>query len=295
MDIIKKHSLYLDIHRAIEHSIDSVRNMHEPDYIAALVTKLPRQLSSILQQYYPHNKFRVGGCFIHQKPLARFFTSSSSNKKAPEIGDLLIVYKEISHTGNIYHNALILQAKKADNIYYSPVSHNDSHQLRLYREWPKFKYERAGILNGTVRSISPKTFTPGAQYLLISEGNLHPCTIYGCTFWCAIPNDILVASKSLALELIDFIEFQTGRPFVPRKGNIDQWSKMIWDLLGITSNTVFNRRKAGFKLFNRSAGDFISFLLDHGEYVEVNHNLDDNNSGGISVLVIERDNSERNN
>lgn len=299
MNLKIKYKLYSDILVAIERSIDSVRNMQEPDYVAALVTKLPGQLSQLLQNYFPGNNFRVGGCFIHQKPLAKFFKPDPSNPKSPEIGDLLIVYKEINPTGTTYHNALLLQAKKTSNIYNTPISLTDTHQLRLYKEWPKFKYERAGVMNGTVRSISPKTITPGAQYLLINEVNQSYPFLFS-TFWCAKPNDVLVASNSLAHKLIDLIEFQTGRPFAPRKGNIDQWSKMIWDLLKISSNAVFNRRNAGFKSCNRTSGDIvrtsgdiINMLIDSVDYKQ-NHNDFDDNSIGISVLIIERDNRERN-
>ena len=287
MDLITKYRLYLDIHSAIEDSINGIRNMHEPDYIAALVTNLPTRLSSILHHHIPGSQFRVGGCFIHQKPLARFCNANPANIKAPEIGDLLVVYKETTTSGNIY-NALILQAKKAHDIYNSPVSHGDTHQLRLYTEWPKFKYERAGILNGQIRSVNPKTITPGAQYLLINENNrnLHP--VPPCTLWCAKPDKVLVASNSLAHQLIDFIEFQTGKPFVSKSRNIDHWSKMIWDLLDISATAVFNRRRAGFNNFPRSAGETLNILA---HYTEENHANLENDSVGISILYIERDNS----
>lgn len=284
MDLITKHYLYLEIHYAIEYSINIARNKQEPDYIAALVTNLPTRLSSILHHHIPGTQFRVGGCFIHQKPLARFCNANPANIKAPEIGDLLVVYKETTTLGNIYYNALILQAKKVCDIYNSPVSHSDTHQLRLYTEWPKFKYERAGILNGQVRSVNPKTITPGAQYLLINKSNRNS----PCTLWCAKPDKVLVASNSLAHQLIDFIEFQTGKPFVSKSRNIDHWSKMIWDLLDISATAVFNRRNSGFNNYPRTAGDTLNILAN---YTEENHVNVDNDSVGISILYIERDDS----
>ena len=288
MDLITKRYLYLEIHHAIEDSINIARNKQEPDYIAALVTYLPTQLSSILHHHIPGTQFRVGGCFIHQKPLARFCNANPVNIKAPEIGDLLVVYKETTTSGNIYYNALILQAKKAHDIYNSPVSHSDTHQLRLYTEWPKFKYERAGALNGLVRGVNPKTITPGAQYLLINESNRNWHPVSPCTLLCAKPDNVLVASNSLVHQLINFIEFQTGKPFVSKSRNIDHWSKMIWDLLDISATAVFNRRNSGFNNYPRTAGDILNILAN---YTEENHVNVDNDSVGISILYIERDDS----
>lgn len=287
MNFITRYMLYEDIHYAIEDSICRDRSRQEPDYIADLVKNLPCKLSSILKQYFHSAKFRIGGCYIHQKPLARFIKPTSSNNKASEIGDLLVVYREINPNGTEFYNALLLQAKKTDNVFCTPIKYNDEHQLRLYREWPKFKYERAGALNGKIRSITPKTITPGAQYLLINESQSSSLGHCSTTFWCAIPDDILFASRSFAWQLIDLIEFQTGKPFVPRKGNIDQWSTMIWDLISISKETVFNRCSAGYIKSPRTSGDFIELLLNHGGYLEIN-----DNSSGISMLIIERDNSE---
>lgn len=300
MDYYIRKRLMPKFFRAIEKSVANVHNMQEPDYIAALVTNLPEKLSDILNDVIPNSKFRVGGCFIHQKPLASFLDSSLHKMKDPEIGDLLIVYKEIKPDGHFLYNALILQAKKAKNIYNTPISKNDYHQLILYSEWPRFQYKRAGILNGTVRSISPKTITPGAQYLLIDEEYDYPFSMPPCTFWCAMPSNTLIASTPLAQHLVDLLDFQTGKPFVPRKGNIDQWSKMIWDLLSITACAEFNRRKAGYVSSPRATGEMISMLTDtvdfnpyrsyrsYFRYDDIN--AFDENYVGLSLIMIERDN-----
>ena len=93
------------------------------------------------------------------KAYCRILQSDYINKK-PEMGDLLLIYKEVNRKGNRY-NALLLQAKKTSNIYNSPVDPHDKHQLALYTQWPKFRYHRAGILNGQERSICPKTVSTG--------------------------------------------------------------------------------------------------------------------------------------
>ena len=91
MDWINKHQLYCKIHYAIETCITGLPSKHEPDYIAALVTSLPSQLSNVLGRQY-----NVGGCFIHQKPCAKFCNPALQHYKSPEIGDLPIVTKKIT-------------------------------------------------------------------------------------------------------------------------------------------------------------------------------------------------------
>ncbi|WP_042372116.1 hypothetical protein [Bacteroides neonati] len=281
-----KRNLYMNIHHIIEQSISGLKSKQEPDYIAALVTHLPVPLSSVLNKALPNLKFKVGGCFIHQKPLTTFCDPKLSTK-SPEIGDLLIIYKEIRSSGDVY-NALLLQAKKATNIYKAVVSKTDYHQLLLYTKWPKFEYARAGALNGRIRSIQPKSITPGAQYLLIDDSGRSfpsPCGI--TTFWCAMPDNILVANNSLALQIIKLLEFQTGRPFDKKNNSryLDHWSKMIWDLLNLSSVSCFNRRKAGYNNVSRQAGDAISLIINRNNDKCTEYQLPD--EGGISIICIE--------
>lgn len=280
-----KQDLYIDIHQAIEETISELKSTQEPDYIAALVTKLPAQLTIVLNKHLKYLKFQVGGYFIHQKPLAKFCDPNKYGSKKPEIGDLLIVYKEVRTDGDMY-NALLLQAKKSTNIYKTVVSNSDKHQLTLYTKWPNFEYHRAGSLNGEMRNIQPKSITPGAQYLLI-DNNHSP--LLDTTFWCAIPDNFLVANKSLALQIINLIEFQTGRPFGEKnKENIDHWSKMIWDLLSLSVNSIFNRRHAGYESISRQAGDLFSKLNNNNTEFTLS------NEEGISVIYIEGSLNESN-
>ena len=160
MDFNTKRHIWHDIHYAIEATARGLYHPKEPDYIASLVTKLPNDLIQILNSYIPNRLFKVGGCFIHQKPIVRFTSPQYAHLRRPELGDLLIVYKETKNNENRY-NALLLQAKKSNDVYYTPIHHNDQHQYILYTKWPKFEYHRAGRLNGISRSISPKSITPG--------------------------------------------------------------------------------------------------------------------------------------
>lgn len=282
MDFNTKWHIWQDLHNAIEATTIGLHQTQEPDYIASLVTKLPNDLIQILNSYIPNRQFNVGGCFIHQKPIVRFTSTQYANYRMPELGDLLIVYKETKNNEDRY-NALLLQAKKSNNVYYTPIHHNDQHQYILYTKWPKFEYRRAGRLNRKSRSISPKTITPGAQYLLIDEQHNAAHWHYPVTFWCAKADNPLEASNSLATAILQLIDFQTGRTFVAKGLNIDQWSRMIWDLLDISVQSVFNRRRNGFNNCPRSSGDIISFLTTP--------NNEDNLGGvegqGISIICIE--------
>lgn len=69
MNWIKKHQLYCDIHYAIETCITGLSSKQEPDYIAALVTRLPSKLSSILGRQY-----NVGGVSSTKNRVQNFAT-----------------------------------------------------------------------------------------------------------------------------------------------------------------------------------------------------------------------------
>ena len=288
MNLYLKHSLYFAVAKAIESSIQGLTSHQEPDLVASLVTNLPQKLSVVLPQYISGVRFNIGGCFIHQKPIVEFCNQTISTKK-PEAGDLLLIYKEVNRKGNRY-NALLLQAKKTSNIYNSPVDPQDKHQLALYTQWPKFRYHRAGTLNGQERSICPKTVSTGAQYLLIDENFATPNMPVHWTFWCATPDDVLSASHSLAFQIVDLIEFQTGRPFIEKKLYMDHWSKMIWDLIDISASACFNRRSAGYRNQPRMQGNILNLLNNGNDQLSEQFN-DDNI--GMSILYIEGDARER--
>ena len=221
--------------------------------------------------------FQVGGCFIHQKPLAKFIKAPYNNLKFPEIGDLLIVYKQTKNK-EVMFNALLMQAKKNNDPWGMTFIPANDHQLTLYTKWPIFKYQRAGLLNGQQRSVNPKTCTPGAQYLLIEENNL-PNYV---KFYTAPSSQIIQASRCFAFCLVDFIEFHTGKPFVEKKrGRIDDWSQMIWDLISISANSVFNRGKAGYTNVNRYQGDLLKCFIQN------NNDIPFDSEEGLSIIYIE--------
>lgn len=277
---VEKIKLYNEIEQAIHTSVPKSKPPHEPDYIALLVLDFARELGRILTKFH-RGYFRVGSCFIHQKPLAKFCDRTIASK-SPEIGDLLIVYKEI-HPDEVLYNALLLQAKKTDDIYRTHVPESDEHQLILYTQWPRFTYDRAGHLNGQPRNIIPKTITSGAQYLLIDEHESYHLCCPAPSFWCAMPQEYLVASNSLAMQIVKFLEFQVGRPFVGGSRR-DQWSQMIWDLLRISAASRFNRRRSGNINQPRSSDEIFDILSENYHQQE----MPNGREKGITVLCIQR-------
>lgn len=257
---------------------------HEPDYVAQLVTTLPGAMKNSLQQLLPARRIAVGGAFIHQKPLVRFIQPQFQGLRNPELGDLLIVCREQRAMGNVY-NALLLQAKCTDNVFRTTVP-ND-HQFILYSQWPAFEYVRAGHLNGVYRSVSSKTITQGAQYLLINKK--HPSEMLTATV--DIP---LEGTTCLPCALASVLAFDRGRTI--KKHTFDNWSNVIWDLLSISSSAVFNRRRAGFNNEPRWTGDntfhFLLSLGDNNDIPVIDGRDEEGKPTGFGVICVDLGASE---
>jgi len=283
MDINVRHQLALDMANTLL-GIAWPSSYQEPDYVAKLVATLPGVIKKSLHAQLPFRQFAVGGAFIHQKPLARFLRPPYLGMKNPELGDLLIVCREQRASGNVY-NALLLQAKCTDNVLRTSVPHD--HQFILYSQWPEFEYVRAGHLNGLRRSVSPKTITQGAQYLLIDKK--HPSEMFSATV--DIP---LEGTTCFPCALASVLAFDRGRTI--KKNTFDNWSNVIWDLLNVSSSAVFNRRKAGYNNEPRWSGDnAFNFLLSQREDNDIpifGGKDDEGKSTGFGVICVDLGASE---
>lgn len=230
MNIIQRHYLAHELTAAM-YGIKWPVGAQEPDYIATMVINLPGLIKDALNKILPGRQFAVGNAFIHQKPLAHF--TQRPCPVSPELGDMLVVCREKRASGVVY-NAILLQAKRVQNILHTEINKKDYHQFILYSEWPEFKYSRADALNGQVRNIFPKTITQGAQYLLINK--LSPNEMFTATV-----DNPLNGSKLFSRTLATIMSFDGGRTF-DAVNMQDDWSQMIVDLLRISMNSVFNRR-----------------------------------------------------
>ncbi len=278
MDINVRHRLAFDIDTAIQ-SISWPSTFQEPDYVAKLVMTLPGEIKKSLQALLPLQKIAVGGAFIHQKPLVKFIRPRYHSLKSPELGDLLIVCREQRVMGSVY-NALLLQAKCTDNVFRTTVPLD--HQFILYSQWPKFEYVRAGHLNGLRRSVSPKTITQGAQYLLINKS--HPSEMYTATV-----NIPLEGTTYLPCALASVLAFDRGRTIL--KNTSENFSKVIWDLLKICSSSVFNRRRAGYnnepKWSGSSAFNFILSQEERNEFPIMDVMNVEGEQSGFGVICVD--------
>lgn len=252
------------------------RNPQEPDFVAELVNRLPWYIYKTLRKYVPNYQYAISGIFCHQKPLA-----NHGGVKKPELGDILVVYIEENKYAVKKCNALLMQAKKVNKVPYI-VPNGETHQLKLYEEWPKFKLERAGALNGTEIDIQPKTLNSGAQYLLFQKPY-----IYEEMVCCAYPDKKLFTEKKLSDQIIDLMKFFTGRTFLFKQDSTcnDDWTKLIWDLIRISGVSIYNRRLIGRVGESRRAiyGD-VSLFDELNEKLHINEDSFDEEA--VSCLMI---------
>ena len=276
-----RHKLALEIDAAIS-SIIWPGFYQEPDYVAKLVTILPGVIKHTLLSLLPARQISVCSAFIHQKPLAKFLNPPFLGMKNPELGDLLVVCREFRASGNVY-NALLLQAKCTDDVFKTHIP--DDHQFILYSRWPEFEYVRAGHLNGVRRSVSPKTITQGAQYLLIDKKN--PSAMFTATV-----DKPLEGTSCFPLTLASVLAFDRGRT-IQRNLPRDMWSNVIWDLLKICSSAVFNRRKAGFNKTDRWSGDdafnFLLYGRNDDDMPVIGYEDDNSVKSGMGVICVDLD------
>jgi len=126
-------------------------------------------------------------------------------------------------------------------------------QLNLYTYWPYFEYYRASYLTGEKRDVTPKSPHAGAQYLLIDDRSFNDPNSgllgYPGTYpiGCSMPDRLLYHHNHLASELIRIFLFLTGRAYEDKQSAAlkQDWSQVVWDLIGIGLKKAFNRKNSG--------------------------------------------------
>ncbi len=224
---------------------------HEPDLVAGLVLESTKILIDAWGEIFERNKiqFSLLSVYCHQSPKVSY----SSTQKSCELGDILFVHIHRDSRNNYYNNSLLYQVKLSSKQPYR-IPQKEYHQLSLYLKWPDFQYISSGRLNRQKRSVNPKIFHPGAQYLLIDDrpphvpesGLLNFSNSY--PIGSCMPSPIIHDHNPLEKELFDFLLFKSGRPFRQRKDSIktNGWSRVIWDLIEIGVTKSFNRKRSGF-------------------------------------------------
>jgi hypothetical protein len=234
----------------------------EPDFVAGLVVESAPLLHAALAAVLTRSGVSVSmsAVFCHQTPRVEF----GLPRVACELGDLLYVFVHTARDGRVWRNALLFQAKCSANQPYV-VATSDADQLRLYTDWPEFEYTNSSYLNGQSRAVTPKSPHAGAQYLLIDDrslldpmsGLLNLPGTY--PVGCCVPDLRLRDHNDLASELFDLLIFRTGRPFDDRLG-LDDWSRVVWDLLESAVRKAFNRKNSGYRNAPRALGEALEQL-----------------------------------
>ena len=230
-------------------SIQWPKKRTEPNCVRALTQSLPKFIQDAANNAYGKGYIKVGAAFIHQKPIARFFNKRF--KKAPELGDILIVCRDKQKSLKRY-NSVLFQAKMSNKPEKYNIRKSELHQYRLYSQWPRFKYERAGTLDGQTRDILPKSVTQGANYLTLYKRD--PSIIF-----TAPTCNPLRASSCFSVFLGSFIHFGCGRTFDIDVNTNDEWSRMIMDLLMVSfqSNASNKNNPAKQRLFGDVLFNFV--------------------------------------
>jgi hypothetical protein len=239
------------IHISMKAAFELSKKPAEPDFVAMLMLVGVPYIAEALKERIKEHGFscKVSSVFCHQRPEVKISTTG----EGCELGDILIVHRHYDNRNNISRsNSLLLQAKLSSGGRYK-VPGKERHQLKLYRDWPEFKYVRSGPkLNGTTRNIEPKLPHSGAQYLLIDDGrnemDASPrprCSEHHCMgVWPA--DETLYPHVSLSHELWRFFLGLSGRRFFDKlASDSSQWSRLVWDLLDHGRNFVFNRKNVG--------------------------------------------------
>lgn len=226
---------------------------HEPDYVANLVLYGVPEFHSVISAYT--NVWRnvsTVGVFCHQSPLVKY----SGAENGCELGDILFCHFHKNIQGDTFRNALLFQSK-AQPTNDLQIPYNDT-QLKLYREWPQFKYTRPTNLIGQSRHLIPSLPHAGAQYMLIDNNPLtvssfHPFFEFPIGTTTVVPG--LIADTPLETELVRFLFFSSGRQFDSYNNrNTDEWTKIVWDLLRVGMERAFNRKRSGYVNAPRISG-----------------------------------------
>ena len=68
---------------------------------------------------------------------------------------------------------------------------------------------------------------------------------------------------------------------------------MIWDLISLSANSVFKRRKAGYNNVNRYHGYLLQCFIQNSD-IQNNKDIPSNDKEGISIIYIEGQSNDDN-
>jgi len=231
----------------------------EPQLVANLVFEFPKQINKV--KLSGTTKVTAGGIFVHSRPFVACKSFPTSSPASVEIGDLLLIRTLVVNGKVAEKRALLLQAKKTDNI---PVIPDNKNQWHLYEQWPGFTYAaRSGGLTGKPRHIKESDMYEAAKYLLINTGSAAHGPYFACCCWpfhwhrhwpeiclhhTAQPTTPEISRyRCFAGELVQFLAGNAGKVFAEPKPRSRGWDRVIQDLIDETAKakTIYAGRAAG--------------------------------------------------
>jgi len=250
------------ITQAFRNSWNDINFLQREDYIVHdyIISKDSgiRYLNRTISPLLSCNGFIVkfAGVFVHQKPrVGRQNLSCASKGKNCELGDLLTLFLYVDSLRNVLRKkAFISQAKKNIKDKYS-----ENCQTCLYEKEKEFVYSRFKGLKGKKRKlpIYPKRYC-ALNYLILGLNQ-------------NIPNPFIVSLKNWFSCTWDFLLFNTligsyGLSFGLNVGY--GWSKIIWDLIEVTGNSVYGKRGSRGCYLDKFLAEFNNFEDYEKVYVE---------------------------
>ena len=275
-----------EINKAIQVAIARVNaqkqgELQEPDYTAALALEFPKEMNRT--EVFPHIKF--GGCFIHQSPIVQF--NSSHNQNGCELGDLLVLLRKRTKDDVRYNSALI-QLKISDINPAILHGDGDLKQLYLYEKWSVFTI----VSTGERYDLFPKAVSQGALYSIVQRRSVPQ-------IFMAEPGSCMAFSGEMTFGrfIQNAINWQAGRTIADDSNNhLDEWSRLIWNLIKHSVKKVFNRKRIGRMNCSRLLDCFLDYISADSYYaINGEKEIDDNEGLGISALIIDIDESESRN
>ena len=274
-----------EINKAIQVAIAKVNaqkhgKLQEPDYTAALALEFPKEMNKT--KVFPNIKF--GGCFIHQSPIVQF--DSPHNQRGCELGDLLVLLRKRTKD-DVRYNAALIQLKISDISPATLHGEGDLKQLYLYEKWPVFTI----ISTGERYDLFPKTVTQGALYSIVQRKSVPQ-------FFMAEPESCMAFSGDMTFGrfIQNAINWQAGRTVADESSKpLDEWSRLIWDLIKQSAHKVFNRKNIGWNNCPRLSDCFLNYMTeDNSIKIPTNgeNEIGDGEGTGISTLIIDIDEIE---
>ncbi len=267
---------------AIYDNVVALHKLYQPredQFIRELALRFPSDLLTAFSTI-PGISINITGVFCHQKPYVNFSNPITSHPCCNEIGDLLLIFKNIDSAGKIKYNSILYQAKKI-NV---SVNCGDS-QFLLYNCWPDFDFKSRWFRTQSINPIciSPKLANNGGKYLIIDNMSTKP----PCRFLTANSQCPIIWGPILAEEILEFLLFKQGKEFYDKSSSHDEWSKMIWaiiDYLNLPSKKQKRVSSYGVRLFYQCHMDD-ELPVVYG--VELEKLVTDDSEFGISVVMIE--------